>query len=124
RWEYCRLHERDLPLWPFHLDHIVAQQHRGVYRQENIAWACQRCNLCKGTNLAAVDPDSERIVRLFHPRRDRWEEHFAIESDRIIGQTPIGRATVWLLQMNDDRRVELRRELIATRRWPPPRVIR
>jgi len=119
RCEYCLLHERDLPLWPFHLDHIIARQHRGPHYSENLAWACQRCSLCKGTNLASVDPDSGDVVRLFHPRHDRWERHFAIESDRIAGKTPLGRATVWLLQMNTDQRLELRRELRMLRRWPP-----
>jgi hypothetical protein len=42
------------------------------------------------------------VVRLFHPREDRWEEHFrvAAESGTIEGLTPIGRATVMRLGMN------------------------
>ena len=87
----------------------------------NLAWACQRCNLCKGTNLSAIDPDSAQVVRLFHPRADRWEEHFTIENVRIVGLTPTGRATVWLLQMNTAERMELRAELRALGRWPAAR---
>jgi len=121
RCEYCRFHERDLPLWPFHLDHIVAEQHHGGDDPQNLAWACQRCNLCKGTNLTGVDPDSAQIVRLFHPRTDRWGKHFASQGDRILGLTAIGRATVWLLQMNCEERVELRAELRASGRWPRPK---
>src|SRR5438874_13712077 len=113
---YCRFHEEDLPLWPFHLDHIRARQHRGTDASANLAWACQRCSLFKGTNLSAVDPDSGRVVRLFNPRLDAWERHFASHFDRIIGLNAIGRATVWLLQMNFDERVELRAELSAARR--------
>ncbi len=52
RCEYCRFHEEHLSLWPFHLDHIVARQHQGSAGPANLAWACQRCNLLKGTNLA------------------------------------------------------------------------
>ncbi len=119
RCEYCHFHEEHLPLWPFHLDHIIAEQHAGPTNLQNLAWACQRCNLCKGTNLTAVDPDSAQVVRLFNPKTDRWEDHFAFQKDRITGRTPTGRATVWLLQMNSAQRVELRAELRAGQRWPP-----
>lgn len=121
RWcEYCRLHEDDLPLWPFHLDHVIAAQHLGTDDPKNLAWSCQRCNLCKGTNLTAVDPDSAEVVRLFNPRSERWTEHFAVHGNRIVGLTPTGRATVWLLQMNCEERLELRADLIALGRWGKP----
>jgi hypothetical protein len=40
---------------------------------------------------------------LFNPRQDSWKEHFAWAADRIriVGQTPTGRATVALLDLND-----------------------
>ena len=118
RCEYCRFHEEHLLLWPFHLEHIVAEQHGGADELENLAWSCQRCNLHKGTNLSAIDPDSGLVVRLFHPRRDVWPEHFALEGGgRIRGVTPAGRATVWLLRMNAAERIEIRRLLISTGRW-------
>jgi hypothetical protein len=120
RCEYCRFHEDDLPLWPFHLDHIRAKQHGGSDAPQNLAWACQGCSLFKGTNLSAVDPDSGRVVRLFNPRLDERVRHFAIHANRIIGASAIGRATVWLLQMNSEERVELRAELSLAGRWPPP----
>lgn len=120
RCEYCRLGEADLPLWPFHLDHVVAEQHFGsATTPGNLAWACQRCNLHKGTNLSAVDPDSTEIVRLYNPRADCWEEHFQFAAARIEGRTALGRATVWLLQMNHDERVELRAVLQSLGDWPP-----
>jgi len=52
-------------------------------------------------------------VPLFHPRRDRWTDHFAWEGAVVIGRTPVGRATVQLLAMNDWQRVELRENLQA-----------
>ena len=113
RCEYCRFHEDDLPLWPFHLDHVIAGQHAGSDQPENLAWACQRCNLFKGTNLSAIDPDSAQVVRLFNPRKDRWGRHFSVENSRVAGLTSTGRATVWLLQMNSAQRVQLRVELAA-----------
>jgi hypothetical protein len=47
-------------------------------------------------------------VRLFHPRRDKWTEHFAMDGALIVGKTPIGRVTVSLLRMNDARRLRVR----------------
>jgi hypothetical protein len=119
RCEYCGFHEKDLPLWPFHLDHIRAKQHGGPASSMNLAWACQRCSLFKGTNLSSVDPDSGLAVRLFNPRLDRWGRHFTFQGNRIIGSSGIGRATVWLLQMNSDQRMELRAELRVAGQWPP-----
>jgi hypothetical protein len=31
-------------------------------------------NALKGPNLAGVDRETQEVVRLFHPRNDRWEE--------------------------------------------------
>ena len=49
------------------------------------------------------------LQRLFHPRTDRWAEHFVIEDGKVLGLSTIGKATVKLLNMNDPDRVELRR---------------
>lgn len=117
RCEYCGFREEHLPLWTFHLDHIVARQHRGRNSPNNLAWSCHHCNLHKGTNLSGVDPDSERIVRLFNPRADRWERHFVLKAGRITGLTTTGRATVWLLQMNSEERVSLRFMLQRDGAW-------
>jgi len=98
RCEYCRLPDFAPALEPFHLEHITARQHGGATEPENLAWACHRCNLHKGTNLSAIDPDSQ--------------EHFKMNGARIQGTTAIGRATVWLLQMNTERRLERRAEVL------------
>jgi len=114
--EYCRLPDWLPPVEPFHLEHILARQHGGLTVADNLAWACHRCNRHKGTNLTGVDPDTTAIVRLFHPREDRWDDHFALDGIRLRGLTSCGRATVWLLQMNAERRLERRAELVR-RGW-------
>ena len=119
RCEYCRLHENDLPLWSFHADHIVAEQHSGSDVPANLAWACQRCNLFKGTNLTTIDPQTGKLARVFNPRNQQWDKHFKIENTRIGGLTPTGRATARLLQMNVEERTDLRAELAALGHWPP-----
>ena len=112
RCEYCLLRQEHSEL-SHHVEHIVAKQHGGTDEPDNLALACHRCNLCKGPNLTGVDLLSNDVVLLFHPRRDRWEQHFVHRDSRIEGRTPTGRTTVQLLAMNDVRRVELRMELIS-----------
>ena len=112
RCEYCRLPE-EVDEWPFHVEHIIAQQHGGDDALDNTCWSCSRCNLYKGTNLATIDLDTGQQVNLFHPRKDVWYEHFAFEEAIVTGLTPVGRGTIRLLNMNDSRRVEFRAELIA-----------
>ncbi|MCC6538757.1 MAG: HNH endonuclease [Bryobacterales bacterium] len=106
--EYCKLPQSATPLIPFHLEHIVAKQHGGSDDPTGLALACDRCNAYKGPNLTGIDPDTQTIVRLFNPRVDKWEHHFELRGGRVCGKTPVGRATVRLLNMNAPRRVELR----------------
>lgn len=110
--EYCLLSQRYSEI-RHHVEHVVARQHGGSDDVGNLALACHRCNLSKGPNLTGVDPLTREVVRLFHPRQDRWAEHFVVRGIRIEGITALGRATVQVLAMNDARRLELRAELLA-----------
>jgi len=118
RCEYCRLKQEHELHRPFHIEHIIAAQHRGGDDLENLALACQLCNLLKGPNLSGIDPDTEKLERLFHPRKDIWTEHVRFDGGRIVGVTAIGRTTAWLLEMNSDDREELRATLIESSEWP------
>ncbi len=113
RCEYCRLRQEHDPFHPFHVEHIIARQHGGPDDLQNLALACHQCNLHKGTNLTGLDPDTNVVTRLFDPRRAPWEEHFTWDGPFISGRTATGRTTVWLLEMNSQERVELRRLLVA-----------
>ena len=116
--EYCRLRQEHEAHRPFHTEHIIATSHRGGDELGNLALACQLCNLLKGPNLSGMDPNTERLERLFHPRKDVWSEHFRIEGAKITGTTAIGRTTAWLLEMNSDDRLALRETLIELGEWP------
>ena len=109
RCEYCRMHEDD-DVFTFHVEHIIALKHGGETSLANLAYACQHCNLHKGPNLSGIDPESQEIVELFHPRNDEWDDHLQFDGPRLIGLTPIGRATVRVLNMNDSDRVAFRIE--------------
>ena len=108
RCEYCSLPQSAEPFFAFHIEHIVARQHRGGDDPENLALACYHCNARKGPNLTAIDPATAPLVPLFHPRRDGWAEHFALNGNLIVGATPAGRATVALLKVNAPDRRRLR----------------
>jgi len=79
----------------------------------NLAFACNRCNRYKGTNLTGIDPVSGNITPLFHPRKDTWKAHFEFRGAVLMGLTPEGRATIRVLNMNDHGRLQLRERLIV-----------
>ena len=72
----------------------------------------------KGPNLSGIDPQTGKIIGLFHPRQDEWQEHFSAIIGgalslgiAIRGLTPVGRATVEVLGFNEEMRQLLRYEL-------------
>jgi hypothetical protein len=117
RCEYCRLPQSRSSL-RFHVEHIVARQHGGQDASENLAFACPECNRRKGTNLTGLDSDTGRVVRLFHPRQDRWENHFLSDGPRVLARTDVGRTTAWLLAMNSAPRLRWRDLLHRLGEWP------
>jgi hypothetical protein len=112
RCEYCRAPEIVFN-FPFEVEHITPVSRQGTDNDTNLALACRACNLHKSDCLMWHDEETQTDVRLFHPRRDRWEEHFRVdvESGSILGLTPTGRATVERLQMNSAV------QLVARRHW-------
>lgn len=76
----------------------------------NLALCCQECNNRKYTALTALDTISGERVRLFHPRQDRWSDHFAWNEGFtiLLGLTACGRATIEKLQMNRTSLINMR----------------
>jgi hypothetical protein len=64
-------------------------------------------------------------VRLYHPRRDRWLDHFAWSDDHceVIPLTAIGRVTLLKLRLNHPNVVEHRRILGDIGRHPPAKTL-
>ena len=113
RCECCRVPQSALST-PLQVEHVIARQHFGGDNLENLALACDQCNVHKGPNLSAVDPVTGTVVQLFNPRHDQWEQHFELsKAGEISARTPSGRATARLLQMNTRARVVLRAILLA-----------
>jgi hypothetical protein len=117
RCEYC-LARQEYFDYPHHIDHIIPKQHGGDASITNLALCCTRCNAFKGPNLSGIDPDSGRLVPLFNPRGDEWAEHFRFDRHWIVGTTPVGRATVYVLAMNETSRLQLRKSLLAAGKLP------
>ena len=108
--EYCKYPDAFSP-GPFAVEHIIPLSAYGSFELENLAWACDGCNGHKAAATEATDIVTGKSVPLFHPRIDRWSEHFAWTADGllIIGITPTGRATVDRLQLNRGELVNARR---------------
>ena len=97
---------------------MIAEKHDGVTSLENLAWACFYCNRFNGSDFASVDPASQKIVFLFHPREQKWNRHFRLNGGLIEGITASGRATVALLHLNDAERVAYRLRLNDIGHYP------
>lgn len=109
--EYCLIPEW-MSLAPHEIDHIIAIKHGGSSTLDNLAYSCAICNKRKGSDIASYDRATERIVPLFHPRRDRWRDHFHLDGVMITPKTDRGRVTVQLLLLNRATRLAERTLLI------------
>ena len=76
----------------------------------------------KGSQVTVIDPLDGTTVELFNPRAQVWSDHFAWSSDgaQIIGLTPVGRATIEALRLNNELAVEVRRNWVLAGWYPPP----
>jgi hypothetical protein len=61
----------------FTVDHIIPESLGGTTTPDNLCLACWSCNLIKHDRIAALDPETGVVVRLFHPLLQVWHEHFA-----------------------------------------------
>jgi hypothetical protein len=125
RCEYCHADER----WQFirfTIDHIRPQSAGGSDDVDNLAFACRNCNERRGNRGEGRDAETGVVVPIFNPRRELWADHFAWDAARIriVGHTPTGRATVDLLDLNDDRHdgviLRIRQRDVADGYHPPP----
>jgi hypothetical protein len=116
--EYCLLPQAAQEA-TFHVDHIKPQAKDGKTTAQNLALACVTCSLRKAARTHGSDPRTNVRVALFHPRRDRWSDHFRFTRTwRIVGRTPKGRATVAALGMNRPAIVVIRQGLVVLGVFP------
>lgn len=106
---------------PMEIDHLVPESLGGPTEEDNLWLACSLCNEHKGNRVAAPDPLTGELVRLFDGRHDSWRGHFAWtpEGDRIRGLTATGRTTILALELNRPSLVIARRARVAVGCHPP-----
>jgi hypothetical protein len=119
--EYCQSPAK-YATQTFSLDHIVPRSQGGKVSLDNLALACQGCNNHKYNKTQSRDPLTDQRVDLFHPRQQRWRDHFTWDErfELVIGLTATGRATVEALKLNRPELVNLRRLLYAAGEHPHP----
>jgi hypothetical protein len=100
------------------IEHIIAESHGGQTNENNLAYSCPYYNHSKGTNIAAADPETGEPTFLYHPRRHNWGDHFRLNGAVIEALTPEGRATIFVLHLNDSERIEYRRSLLDFGEYP------
>jgi 5-methylcytosine-specific restriction endonuclease McrA len=106
--EYCRLPQELSPVAQLQIEHIIPRKHGGSEEEQNLALACIDCNLAKSSNLTGIDPETAQTVPLFNPRTQRWDDHFEWHDTQLVGLTSTGRATIRVLNINDDERQRVR----------------
>jgi hypothetical protein len=117
RCEYCHLSQAGQEA-TFHIDHVTPLAAGGETVIDNLALACVSCSLRKGARQTAVDPETNREVALYNPRRDNWSEHFAWQGVHLVGLTERGRATIEALDQNRPLILGIRDEEAALGRHP------
>jgi hypothetical protein len=117
---YCRTPEF-IAGYRLTIEHVIPEARGGKTVEENLWLACYTCNEFKGARTHARDPETEKRVRLWNPRRQRWLDHFRWSEDgtQIIGLTPCGRATVAALALNRPELVAARWLWVQVDWWPP-----
>jgi hypothetical protein len=108
--EYCRISER-FTLAEHEIDHVIAVKHGGQTVVGNLALCCAVCNRFKGSDIASIDSTTGQLTPLFHPRLDRWDDHYEYRNGEILVLSAAGRVTVRLLRMNRTTRIEERQLL-------------
>lgn len=117
---YCLSPQRYI-MGKLEVEHLLPRVKGGSDEESNLWLSCSLCNRYKGFQLMGVDPSSGATSPLFNPRTQIWKEHFCWDTQgtHISGLTPIGRATVEALKLNNEVAVEVRRNWVLAG-WHPP----
>lgn len=117
--EYCQTAE--INVIEMEVDHIIPEAAGGITALENLCLACGGCNGFKGAFQTGFDPQSGAEYPLFNPRVHRWQDHFHWDQSgtMLVGNTPVGRATIERLQINRAAAVRTRARWVEVG-WHPP----
>ncbi len=118
--EYCQSQENFCPD-TFSVEHIISKAKGGTTEEQNLAYSCQGCNNKKYDFISWIDPLTGNKENLYNPRKDNWNRHFSWNEDftKILGLTPIGRATIDRIKLNREGVKNLRHALKVIGKHPP-----
>lgn len=119
RCEYCRAPERIFN-FGFEVEHIQPRSAGGNKDWDNLALACEACNLHKAAATSGWDDETGQTVSLYHPRQNRWHEHFRFDSEThtVQGMTAIGRVTIVRLKINSEAQIYARQQWVTLGLYP------
>src|SRR3954470_14812318 len=88
----CCLSPQRLVMARLEVEHVIPRARGGADDESNLWLSCPLCNRHKSDRTHAIDPETNGEVPLFHPRRERWSDHFrwSLDGLRIHGLTPTG----------------------------------
>ena len=99
---YCGISETDAG-GELTVDHFHPMSAGGGDSDDNLVYACIRCNLYKGA-LTSVEGTQAQVLRLLHPLRDNINEHLHEDeaTGRLESLSPLGAFHINALQLNRD----------------------
>lgn len=118
--EYC-CSQAKFATQAFTVEHIIPRYLKGETVLANLALSCFGCNGHKSIKVENIDPQTKLTSPLFHPRRQKWMDHFRWDETYtfIVALTATGRVTIETLHLNRPELVNLRRVLRAVGEHPP-----
>ena len=119
---YC-LSPQHLIMARLEIEHLHPLAQGGSDAENNLWLACPICNGLKSDKITAPDPVTGAVMPLFNPRTQEWGDHFSWRDGgrSIVGISPVGRATVALLRLDDHPiRLAVWASWISAG-WHPPR---
>jgi hypothetical protein len=118
---YC-LSPQHLVMARLEIEHIVPLAKGGTDDEANLWLACPICNGHKSDKTEAIDLETGATLPLFNPRTQVWSDHFSWTDDglRVVGKTPVGRATVDALHLDVDPVAIAVRSFWVLAGWHPP----
>ncbi|HFA52216.1 MAG TPA: HNH endonuclease [Bacteroidetes bacterium] len=116
--EYCLSFE-GFSAVKFQIEHIISIKHGGTDDLLNLALACIFCNRFKGSDVGTI-LRAFQFTRFYHPRIDKWTDHFFLSDVLIEPKTEIGEATVKIFKLNDPDRLIERYAYLSKGYFPHP----
>ena len=100
------------------VDHFIPESAGGSNDEENLVYACFRCNIYK-TDFLPTEAHLAAGQRVLHPLHDSLDAHYRLDtaSGALIGLTPTGSFHISLLQLNRPQLKSLRLRNLSAQKY-------